>query len=285
MDDLFENNKPIKEDGYLTDLITKHAIQFIDRSAQQPFFLEVAYNTPHWPWQPPDHPSVAANHGNMTSPGSDSPESVRATYVAMMERADQGVGQILKELDKYRLGQNTIVIFTNDNGGEWLSRNDPFFHRKDTLWEGGIHVPAIMRWPNHFPRGATNAQVGHMFDLNASILAATTTSVPAEAKPDGMNIFPILEGKAAPVERTLFWRIVTPGRQQKVVRKGDWKLLLDGPQILLYNVKTDLGERTDMAARRQDIVASLRPLIAQWERDVDAGKTPPRGQRGGGRGE
>ena len=152
--DLYENAVPVTDSGYMTDLITARALRFIEQSATRPFFIEVAYNAAHWPFQPPDHPSVAANHGAFQGPG-DSIPATRQDYVAMLERADAGVGQILSTLDRLGLSRNTLVIFTNDNGGEWLSRNAPLFHRKDTLWEGGIRVPAIFRWPARLPKGKT----------------------------------------------------------------------------------------------------------------------------------
>ena len=215
--DLFENSTPIKEDGYMTALITARAIRFIGQNAAEPFFLEVAYNAAHWPFQPPDQYSKAANNAAFQGPG-DAVPATRKDYAAMLERADAGVGQIVQKLDVLGLTRNTLVIFTNDNGGEWLSRNAPLFHRKDTLWEGGIRVPAIFRWPGRIPAGKTSAQVGITMDLTASILAATSTTVPAEARPDGINLIPILEGRAPVMERTLFWRIDVPTRQQRAVR-------------------------------------------------------------------
>jgi arylsulfatase A-like enzyme len=162
------------------------------------------------------------------------------------------------------------VIFTNDNGGEWLSRNAPLFHRKDTLWEGGIRVPAIFRWPGRIPPRKTSAAPGITMDLTATILAATNTAIPPEAKLEGINLLPLLENGSVPPERPLFWRISAATRQQRAVRAGDWKLLIDGDDLLLYNLRTDIGERTDLASRRPDIVARLRALIDGWERDVDA---------------
>jgi len=267
--DLFENTTPVQEQGYMTDLITTRAIRFIEQQAAEPFFLEVAYNAAHWPFQPPDHYSKAPNNGAFQSPADATP-ATRKDYAAMLERADAGVGQIVQKLDALGLTRNTLVIFTNDNGGEWLSRNAPLFHRKDTLWEGGIRVPAIFRWPGRLPSGKTSTQAGITMDLTASILAATNTSVPAEARPEGMNILPILEGRAPQVERTMFWRISIPTRQQRAVRRGDWKLLVDGDDLLLYNLRTDIGERNDLAAQRPDLVAALRPLLSEWEKDVDA---------------
>jgi arylsulfatase A-like enzyme len=267
--DLYENTTPVHEDGYMTDLITARAIRFIEQRAAQPFFLEVAYNAAHWPFQPPDQFSKAPNNAAFQGPADAAP-ATRKDYVAMLERADAGVGEILRKLDTLDLARNTLVIFTNDNGGEWLSRNAPLFHRKDTLWEGGIRVPAIFRWPGRLPADTTSMQAGITMDLTASILAATNTTVPADARLEGMNLLPILEGRADPVERTLFWRISIPTRQQRAVRQGEWKLLLDGDDLLLYNLRTDIGERNDLAMQRPDIVARLRPLISEWERDVDA---------------
>ncbi len=107
-------------------------------------------------------------------------------------------------------------------------------------------------------------------DLTVSILAATNTPVPPDARLEGIDLLPILEGRSLPVERTLFWRISAPNRQQRAVRQGEWKLLVDGDDLLLYNLHTDIGERTDLAMQRPDLVAKLRPLITNWEKDVDS---------------
>lgn len=267
--DLFENTTPVDEQGYMTDLITARAVRFIEQSAAAPFFLEVAFNAAHWPFQPPDHYSRAPNNGAFQGPADATP-ATRKDYAAMLERADAGVGQILQKLSALGLAQNTLVIFTNDNGGEWLSRNAPLFHRKDTLWEGGIRVPAIVRWPGRIPSGTTSAQAGITMDLTASILAATNTPVPPDSRLEGMDILPILERRSPVVDRTLFWRINVPNRQQRAVRRGEWKLLVDGDDLLLYNLRSDSGERNDLARQRPDLVAKLRPLISEWEKDVDA---------------
>ena len=267
--DLYENTVPVADSGYMTDLITARAVRFIEQSATRPFFIEVAYNAAHWPFQPPNHPSVAANHAAFQGPG-DSIPATRQDYVAMLERADAGVGQILSTLDRLGSSRNTLVIFTNDNGGEWLSRNAPLFHRKDTLWEGGIRVPAIFRWPARLPKGKTSAQSGITMDLSVSILAATNTPVPDNAALEGIDLLPVLEGKSPSRERTLFWRIASPTRQQWAVRQGDWKLLIDGDDLLLFNLRADIGERRDLASQRPDLVRQLRRLLAEWERNVDA---------------
>ena len=141
-----------------------------------------------------------------------------------------------------------IVIFTNDNGGEWLSRNAPLFHRKGTLWEGGIRVPAIVRWPGRIPAGQVSPQVGITMDLTASILAATgRDGAGRRAARRHRTSSRCSKGRAPEVERTLFWRTNAGDRNQRAVRSGDWKLLLDGDHVLLFNLRTDLGERNDVA--------------------------------------
>jgi arylsulfatase A-like enzyme len=267
--DLWENDAPIDVAGYTTDLITERALTFIEQHANRPFFIDVAYNAPHWPYQPPDRPSIARGNAAHLMPG-DADTSTRADYVAMVERVDRGVGEILRSLDRLKLAGNTIVIFTNDNGGEWLSNNGPLFNRKWTVWEGGIRVPALIRWPGRIPSGTVSDQVGITMDLTASILSATGATVPPETRLDGVNLFPIWEGKAPKTERTLFWRTSAGGHSQKAVRSGDLKLVIDGNHTFVFNVRSDAGERHDLARQRQDVAQKLRALLADWERDVDA---------------
>jgi len=138
------------------------------------------------------------------------------------------------------------------------------------VWEGGIRVPAILRWPGKIPAGKTSSQVGIVMDLTATILAATNSPVPAEARLEGINLLPLLQPGAARAERTLFFRISGPARRQRAVRQGDWKLMIDGNSPMLFNVASDLGERNDVSQQHLDIVQKLFPLIGKWEQDVDA---------------
>jgi arylsulfatase A-like enzyme len=254
-------------------------VNFIARHRGAPFFLEVAYNAVHWPFQPPNRPprDTAGRRGRglMQLP-IDSVPPTRADYVQMLERADEGVGKILAVLERQGLTRNTLVIFTNDNGGEWLSRNAPFFHRKGSLWEGGIRVPLIVRWPGELPAGKTSAQIALTMDITASILAATHTKTPESYRPDGIDILPALRGAVPIVERRVFWRALE--KEQRAVRSGRWKLLREGSDaghpgvdfaFFLFDLATDPGEHTDLAARRPDLVRSLWGLMLAWERDVD----------------
>jgi arylsulfatase A-like enzyme len=265
--DLFENERAVDVPGYMTDLITDRSVRVIEENAKRPFFLDVSYNAVHWPYQRPDSPSVARDNARHIGP-FDEPTHTRDDYRAMLERVDYGVGRILAALDNAGLRQNTLVIFTNDNGGEWLSRNTPLFQHKGTVWEGGIRVPAILRWPARLPSGRVSDQVGITMDLTASILAATGTPVPGDARHEGIDLLPVLAGAAAAVERTLFWR-VPPPRPQQAVRSGDWKLVLDGGRAMLFNLRRDISERDNLIAEHTDIARRLRAVLTAWTGDVD----------------
>jgi arylsulfatase A-like enzyme len=267
--DLFEDDKPVTVNGYMTDLITERSVKFIGDHARSPFFLEVAFNAAHWPYQDPDHPSTAVDNSRHLMP-FDENTGTRATYVKIMERADRGVGEILAALDRSGISQNTLVVFTNDNGGEWLSRNAPLFNRKFSLYEGGIRVPAIVRWPGHVPAGAVTSQVGISMDLSATFLAAAGAPTTA-ARLEGMDLIPLIRAGAKPIARTLFWRVTTAGLNQRAVRDGDWKLLLDGSaRVMLFDVSKDLGERDDLAASNTAVVRRMHQKLLAWEKDVDA---------------
>lgn len=292
--DLYENTTPVETPAYLTDEISRRASAFIERHQAAPFFLEVAYNAVHWPFQPPDLPASDPRRSSVPRPHEmgdrrliqmpdDVPAATRGDYVKILENADTGVGTILTALERSGLANNTLVIFTNDNGGEWLSRNAPLYHRKATLWEGGIRVPLIVRWPGHVPAGAASKQVAITMDLTRSILAVTETPLPADYRPDGVNILPMLSGGTPPTDRELFWRIQRPERQQRAARSGRWKLLADGGQYMLFDLDADPGERTDLAPRHPDIVVRLKALIAAWEKDVDTKSSADGIERDAGR--
>jgi arylsulfatase A-like enzyme len=268
--DLFHDDRAVRDSLYLTDEITARATAFIDAHSRAPFFLEVAYNATHWPFERPGLDAAARRRFDPKSR-----DGTRADYVEMLESADRGVGAILAALDRLNLSRNTLVVFTSDNGGEWLSRNAPLFHRKSTLWEGGIRVPLLLRWPARLPAGVETRQVGITMDLTASILAAAGVRAPTSPRPDGVDLLPLLE-RPERTERTLFWRIQSPGRAQRAVRRGRWKYLRDGGQEFLFDLDRDVGERRDLTPTHAAMLPELRKLLAAWEADVDAGRSPPR---------
>jgi arylsulfatase A-like enzyme len=264
--DLYENTRPVEQSGYSTDLITSRAVNFIHRHAAHPFFLYVPCNSVHWPFQPPGAPSDIRTRETWH-------QGTRQDYARMLERIDDGVGLMLEALERHGLARETLIVFTDDNGGDRLSHNAPLFHRKATLWEGGIRVPCLLRWPGQIPAGRVSGQASITMDLTATILAATGTEPPAGRELDGMDLLPILKGEKPEKERTFFWRIFRDERKQKAVRKGDWKYIRDGDRELLFNLKEDMGERHELYYRHQEVAAELRGLLEQWEKDMD--RTPP----------
>jgi arylsulfatase A-like enzyme len=263
--DLFHNETAIRDSSYLTEAITAQAKSFIENHRNERFFVEVSYNATHWPFQPA---GLAAHQRARPDRLRD---GTRADYVAMLESADRGVGVILETLDRLNLARNTLVIFTSDNGGEWLSRNAPLFHRKATLWEGGIRVPALVRWPARLPRGIVSKQVGITMDLTATILAAAGATPPTSYAPEGIDLLPLLHGRRE-VARTLFWRVQAPGRVQRAVRRGRWKYVRDGTHEFLFDLVADVGERRDLTVTRNTMLPEFRRLLVAWEADVDSSR-------------
>jgi arylsulfatase A-like enzyme len=260
--DLYENTELVRREGYLTDLITARAEKFIDTTeAGKPFFLYVPYNSAHWPFQPPGRPDARTRETWM--------HGSRADYIKMVENIDAGVGRVLGALDRRKLADNTLVVFTNDNGGERFSRNEPFFHHKATLWEGGIRVPTLMRWPGRIPAGATSRQPMITMDITATVLAATGTRPPEGRTMEGIDLTPIVSGRKPEEERTFFWRIDRADRKQKAVRRKNFKYIRDGSIEMVMDIAKDPAERHDIAPQHPELLTELRQAMKNWERDVD----------------
>ncbi len=264
--DLHENEKLIEQPGYMTDLITDRAIRFIHAHAAEPFFAYVPYNAMVSPIQPPDRPEDIRTRETWN-------RATRKDYIAMVERVDQGIGRILQTLDTARLSQNTLVVFTNDHGGQWYSRREPMFHGFGTIWEGGIRVPYLLRWPGHLPAGRVSNQVVLTMDLAASILAAAGATMADGRVLDGIDVLPVLAGEQPQIERTVFWRVDHQGRRQKAARKGNWKYIADNGPEMLFDLAADPSERHDLAYERRELLLEMRALVAQWEADID--RVPP----------
>ncbi len=265
---LYFNTKLTEEKGYMTDLITEHALAFLKRTTQKPFFLEVAYSAPHFPFQSPDRPE---DRRTLFTYGREL--GTRRDYVKMVERIDEGIGKLLAALDKTRRGSDTFVIFLSDNGGERLSDNSPFFHGKNSLWEGGIRVPCILRWPGVLPPKTVSRQATIVMDLTATMLAAGGASLP-EGTPDGEDLVPLLSAKKPARERTFFWRLPRPDDYfgQRAVRRGRWKYIYDRETELLFDLEKDSSERRNVAFQHPDQIHALRTALAEWESRLPAVK-------------
>jgi arylsulfatase A len=256
---------PVKVEGYLTDLINRRAVEFIGKHAREPFFLYVPHLAVHSPFQPPGRPEPSVTKANIY-------DGDRRTSAAMVEKVDEGVGMLLAELEKHGLLENTLIVLSSDNGGERFSDNSPLFHHKSTLWEGGIRVPCLMRWPAKLPPGKVTPQVGITMDLSATFAAIAGAKPPADRPFDGINLLPIVAGDQPEQSRTLCWRIDRTGRQQKAVRHGPWKYLQDANVEMLFDLNSDVSERRDLSFQHPDVFADLKRRLANWE--VEVGREP-----------
>jgi arylsulfatase A-like enzyme len=190
----------------------------------------------------------------------------------MMQNVDAAVGQVLDTLDRQGVAKDTLVVFTGDNGGERLSDNGPYFNTKGTLWEGGIHVPGLARWPAALPGGRVSEQVAITMDFTATMLAAA--GVKPDRALDGVNLLPILQGKQTVQDRTLCWRIDRAGFRQQAIRMGKWKLVTQPTSVglLLFDLESDPGERRNLFYEQQDKVNELRDRLAQWDKEMNQSK-------------
>jgi arylsulfatase A-like enzyme len=254
--DLWENDRRVTADGYLTDLFSDRAAEFLARERSKPFYLSLHYTAPHSPWEgPADEAADHTDHGAgpMTGGGS------LGAYAAMMRSMDAGIGRVLAALRRARLERNTLVIFTSDNGGERYSFNWPFSFQKLYLFEGGIRVPAIVRWPGVVPAGAVTEQAATTMDWTATILAAAGAPVGA-GELDGENLLPVLAGEREAYDRALFWRT----RTRAAARIGRWKYVQEGSAEHLYDLGVDLGEKTDRKARETAAFAEAKSRYSAW---------------------
>jgi arylsulfatase A-like enzyme len=258
--DLYENENPVSVEGYFTDLIADKAIHFLKHPHQKPFFLCITFTAPHWPWQAPGdkaYPDTA----NFTSGGSP------AIYSAMMKSLDDAVGNVMKTLDDEQLSKNTIVIFTNDNGGERFSDMGGLSNSKMSVWEGGIRVPAFVRWPGKIKAGSTTTQVAVTMDWTATIIAVAGAKPRKEFPLDGIDLLPILTSKKQNVERELYWRVFQR-KNEKAVRYGDWKYIQDTKGEYLFNIAKDQAEKNNLKDTNKMMADKLKKMLADWETSV-----------------
>ncbi len=254
----YHNDKPIEESGYMTDLLTRHAVDWLKGRSDKPFYLYLPYTSPHLPLQGPD------------DAGKPKDDRSKDRYRKMIERMDRGVGEVLAQLDRMGAAGNTLVIFMSDNGAIPVGRNSPMRGFKSSVWEGGIRMPAMARLPGTTRAGSTTTQVGLGMDWMPTILAAAGIPAPAGKKMDGVNLLPVLKEEKKPFERTVFWRYKRLEARRKAARSGDWKYVSDSGKEELHNLAEDPGEAKDLLAARPEIAADLKKKLAAWEVEVQA---------------
>lgn len=263
--DLWDNATPIERTGYLTDLIGDQAVSTIRTYAagSAPFFLSLHFTAPHWPWEAPQD---QAESDRLAATGKPSAilhydGGSLATYAKMVTRLDDQIARVLAALKAAGLEKDTIVIFTSDNGGERFSDTWPFSGRKTELLEGGIRVPAIVRWPARVAAGVTSDEPIMTMDWLPTLVAAAGGQPDPAFPSDGADLGLALAGKPLPA-RALFWRYKM--YNQQACREGPYKFLSMNGHEFLFNVVDDPLERADLKARQPQRFAQLKARYDAW---------------------
>ena len=265
--DLWEGEEEHHDEGYLTDLISRRAVNYIERSAasRQPFFISLHYTAPHWPWETRDDAGLAPqlteqlfhlHGGNIHS------------YRRMIQHMDEGIGWIMDALRSQGIAENTLAIFTSDNGGERFSDNWPLVGGKMDLTEGGIRVPWIAHWPALVAPGGVSEQHCLTMDWSATVLAAAGVLADPAFPLDGVSLLPVLRNAAHQFARPMFWRM--KHRQQRALRLGAWKYLQVDAHEYLFDLSADERERANHAAHDPDRLGAMRDTWLTWNATMPA---------------
>ena len=268
--DLYLNEAEHHEEGYLTDLLSRKAVDYVQRMSapeqhDRPFFLSLHYTAPHWPWETRDDAHVAQEvkdhlfhlHGGNID-----------TYRRMIHHMDEGLGELVQALRQSGQLENTLIVFTSDNGGERFSDNWPLVGGKMDLTEGGIRVPWIAHWPNVIAPGSVSDQHCLTMDWTATLLdlgqAIPDLSYPLE----GLSLKALLENPSHSFERPMFWRMNHRG--QRAMRLGPWKYLRVDGHDYLFNIEADARERANLGARHPDRLQAMRDAWETWDAGMPA---------------
>ena len=262
--DLWFGEEERADEGYLTDLLSRRAVNYIDRMANgandgRPFFLSLHYTAPHWPWETRDDEALAREvkdnlfhlHGGNIH-----------TYRRMIHHMDEGIGQVMAALKRHALADNTLVVFTSDNGGERFSDNWPLVGGKMDLTEGGIRVPWIAHWPAVIAPGRTSAQACMTMDWSATMLDAAGVAPDPAFALDGVSLLRVLQRDGQEFDRPLHWRMNHRG--QRALRDGDWKYLRVDGHDYLFNLPADERERANLGGREPQRLAAMREAWETW---------------------
>ncbi len=257
--DLYDGETESHRTGYLTDLISDRAVEFVGRQRDAPFFLSVHYNAPHWPWLTREDEAEARRIEKLYHFDGGS----LATYLTMIRQMDEGIGRILRALAKARAERDTLVVFTSDNGGERFSDTWPLVGKKMDLLEGGIRVPYIVRWPTKVRPGRVTAQPAITMDWVATFLEAAGVAPHPDYPLDGVSLLPVLRNPSKTFARELYWKMLY--RNQQALRDGDWKYLSVEGDEFLFNLAGDERERANHARRDPGRLAAMRARYRAWD--------------------
>jgi len=249
--EMIQGEAPAPMPAHTTEAFADESVAFIKANRDRPFFLYMSFNAVHAPLQ---------TTGPYLARVSGEADPRRRAYLGMLAAMDDAVGRIVATVDEAGLARDTLIVFTSDNGGptwQTTSRNGPLNGVKGTVLEGGVRVPTILRWTGRLPAGRISEAVGTGVDITATVLAAARS--PRTPDLDGVDLAPVLAGVAQPAERALYWRLGPQG----AIRSGSWKALRAEDRWWLFDLSKDIGERSDLAAARPEVLTRLK---TDWER-------------------
>lgn len=261
---LLRNGAAAKEEDYLTDAFAREACEFVARKGHGSIYLHLAFNAVHFPMMAT--PALEERCKHIADPQ-------RRTYAAMLLAMDDAVGRVLATLREKQAGDNTLIFFLGDNGGSpnqnWAD-NSPLRGEKMQMYEGGIRIPMILQWKGRIPAGQVCEHPVSALDIHATVLAAAGIPAPVDKPLDGVDLVPFVTGeRSGPPHETLFWR----DGSGIAVRKGDWKLLQsNGGHGQLYNLRSDISERDDLAAKEPQKFDELVAAWDAWNKEVSAAR-------------
>ena len=265
--DLYLGEQSHTEEGYLTDLLSQRAVDYVNRMATQdaPFLLSLHYTAPHWPWETRDDQALSEEvksnlfhlHGGNIH-----------QYRRMIHHMDEGIGWLVEALRANGQLDNTLIVFTSDNGGERFSDNWPLVGGKMDLTEGGIRVPWIAHWPAVIAPGRESTQQCLTMDWTATLLDAAGVAAHPDYPLDGVSLLPVLRAPGQEFARPVHFRMNHRG--QRALRDGDWKYLRVDGHDYLFNIPADERERANVGGRQPARLAELRAAWEAWNATMPA---------------
>jgi arylsulfatase A-like enzyme len=266
---LFRGNDRIREEGHATDLFSREAQRFVNSHRNEPFFLYLPFNAPHgastFDKKAPQAPEKYVRMYGESRGGS------KAEYLALITQLDEAVGSLLDLVRNLGLDDNTIVLFSSDNGAPGGGNNGALRGRKGELFEGGIRIPLIARWPGRFPKGAVCREFASTLEFFPTFLSVAGSAPPPGITLDGFNMLPLLEGRGPSPRKDFFWQ----DRSDRAARVGQWKWVQSSRAGGLFDLASDQGEKRDLSAEKPEILAMVKGRWAAWRKEMD--EAEPRG--------
>ena len=289
---MFRGNTPTTEDKgkYCTDLFRREALRFIDRNKDRPFFLYLPFNAPHgasnldpkirgmaqapaeWKKLYPHLKEGYVKGKRYGKPAMvPSREKRKLEYLACVSCMDGAIGAVLKKLDQHKLADNTLVVFFSDNGGGGSADNSPLRGRKGQMFEGGIRVPFIARFPGRIRPGTSNGEFLTSLELLPTFARLASAELPKGVVYDGFDMLPALTGRKKSQRTEMYWQ----RRNDKAARVGRYKWVESARGNGLYDLSTDIGEKRDLSRERPELLKKLKSRFTRWRKQMDASE--PRG--------